>query len=158
MKCDTCVFAIFFLRSEVQSRICLRICSTNEQYFALLSSKCRMLRNRNHSCGINLERVVGSLANGTNGIITFHDKDRRMLPRYLCASMTPHHPRHTTLPPIKKPRQTFDPLLPLHRGRRLGRDVVHHPVHALHLVADLRAHLLQKLRLELVPVRGHAVG
>ena len=63
-------------------------------------------------------------------------------------------PNFSPRPPTHAP---FTLLLPLHGGRGLGRDVVHHPVHVLHLVTDLRAHLLQKLGLELVPVRGHPV-
>src|SRR3954469_21426964 len=50
------------------------------------------------------------------------------------------------------------PLLPLNRPRRLARHVVHHPVHALHLVDDAGGGLAEKLHVELVKVRGHAVG
>lgn len=50
------------------------------------------------------------------------------------------------------------PLLPLDRPGRLAGHVVHHPVHALHLIDDARGGLAQKLHVELVEVRGHAVG
>lgn len=48
-------------------------------------------------------------------------------------------------------------LLPLDGGGWLRRDVVHHSVDAAHLVADLGAHIPQKLGLKRVPVGSHAV-
>jgi hypothetical protein len=49
-------------------------------------------------------------------------------------------------------------LFPLNCPGRLAGHVVHYPVHALHLVDDARRGLAQEFHIELVEVRGHAVG
>src|SRR5450631_3093024 len=50
------------------------------------------------------------------------------------------------------------PSLPLDRPRRLTRDVIHHAVDTLDLVDDAGRGLAQKLHLERIKIRGHAVG
>ena len=72
-----------------------------------------------------------------------------------CAAWNSYGTAHdeTTNDPVKTPD-----LLPLNRPRRLARHVIHHPVDALHLVDDARRGLAQKLHVELIEVRGHAVG
>ena len=49
-------------------------------------------------------------------------------------------------------------LLPLNRARWFRGDVIHHPVHALHLVDDARRDVADEFHLERIEVRRHAVG
>src|SRR5204863_7121207 len=50
------------------------------------------------------------------------------------------------------------PSFPLDRAGRLARDIVDDAIDPLDLVDDPRRHMRQELHVELIEVRGHAVG